>query len=146
MISHVFVRIGETTALIPEAGLRLKPNGRTMESGNTQFPMVSSRHWPPSGKSILLGWGVRIPAASARSRGPRRFRGLVVDDDTVRIGYRPSPRGRSGRAPLPGDLSPDHGLRDLHRQSLFHRLRPRRSANLEGNHRRRRWSKTATSR
>ena len=97
-----FVRIGETTALIPEAGsaveLQWQKDG---ESGNTQFPY---------GLFKVLATVGEVDSARIKRKNPRRIRaltgvpvvpvhGLLMTRLSGLLISR-SPKGRSGRGPL----------------------------------------------
>ena len=90
-----FVSIGQTTALIPEAGSAVDPQWQQDgKSGNTQFPF---------GVFKALATVGEVDPARLNKTNPSRIRALtgvpdgsgawLIDDDTVRIAYQSESQG-----------------------------------------------------
>ena len=103
-----FVRIGETTALIPEAGSAVETQWQDDgNSGNTQFPYGVFKALATVGEVDPARVGRKNPASIRALTGvPDGSGAWLLDDDTVRVAISLSLRGRSGRAPLPGKPIP----------------------------------------
>ena len=90
-----FVRIGETTALIPEAGSAVETQWQEDgKSGNTQFPYGVFKALATVGEVDPARVGRKNPASIRALTGvPDGSGAWLLDDDTVRVAYQSESQG-----------------------------------------------------
>ena len=85
--------IGETSALIPEAGLAIKPL-KDGESANTNFPFAEF-------KAIATVGEIDAESGLALTGYPDGQAAILADDNTIRVIYQSESYATMGRAPQP---------------------------------------------
>lgn len=85
--------IGETVALIPEAGLATQPL-KDGESGNTNFPFAKF-------KAIATVGEIDAESGLALTGYPDGQAAMLADEDTIRVIYQSESYATMGRAPKP---------------------------------------------